>query len=303
MIDFSCKHNVLIQNPDGTLQPMDEPYFEAKKIAPGTWQILSDGDYSYLVEGENEALVIDSGYGCGDLRAFCQTLTDKTVRFIANTHDHFDHTANNCYFECAFMSAKTRELATIPFPSFEGIHFPRNYPVQVIEEGFVFDLGGRTLEAFSIPNHAAGSLAFLDRKERILFSGDEFIGKDVFLQISAEQFAEHLDKLLAHKDEFDRLCAGPGVFGTDILIPMMKTTEYILQGHEGKPTVMQWGPQEEASSVDRQTTVYIRGQGHAEDFPTIGTSDDPNAKFLREITFAGCTIIYDMRKVRKEKGD
>ncbi|MFR8220805.1 MAG: hypothetical protein ACLU9T_06995 [Blautia faecis] len=38
------------------------------------------------------------------------------------------------------MSAETKKLATIPFPSFEGICFPRSYPVQVIDEGYVFDL-------------------------------------------------------------------------------------------------------------------------------------------------------------------
>ncbi|MCD8124032.1 MAG: MBL fold metallo-hydrolase, partial [Lachnospiraceae bacterium] len=103
MIDFSCKHDILIRDEDGTLRPMDEPYFESEKVADGTWRILSDGDYSYLVEGENEAAVIDSGYGCGNLREYCQTLTDKPVKIIFNTHDHFDHTANNSYFECAYI--------------------------------------------------------------------------------------------------------------------------------------------------------------------------------------------------------
>ena len=37
--DFSCKHDILIKNPDGSLLPMDEPFFESEEIAPKTWKI------------------------------------------------------------------------------------------------------------------------------------------------------------------------------------------------------------------------------------------------------------------------
>lgn len=60
-IDFSSKHNVMIKSDDGSLTPMDQPYFKSTLIAAGTWQILSDGDYMYLVEGDKEAILIDSG--------------------------------------------------------------------------------------------------------------------------------------------------------------------------------------------------------------------------------------------------
>src|SRR6516225_9724785 len=110
-IDFSSKHNVLIKSEDGTLTPMDVPFRKATLIAPGTWQIESDGDYQYLIEGDNEALAIDSGYGAGNIREYMQTLTKKPVRYVANTHHHFDHTANNAYFDRAYMSAYTQKWA------------------------------------------------------------------------------------------------------------------------------------------------------------------------------------------------
>ena len=46
MIDFSCKHDILIKNPDGSFSHMDEPWFEAEQIAPNTWKVLSSGDFS-----------------------------------------------------------------------------------------------------------------------------------------------------------------------------------------------------------------------------------------------------------------
>lgn len=235
-IDFSCKHDILIENEDGSRQPMDVPFFQSEKIAPGTWKNVSDGDYFYLVEGDEEALVIDSGYGCGNVREYCQSLTEKPVRYIANTHDHFDHTANNVYFDCAFMAAESVPLATRPFPSFAGIDFPRDYKIEVIDEGYVFHLGNRDLEVFKMPDHAVGSLLFLDRKERLLFAGDELgmpMGKP--LNGSVERFAGYLETLMAHRDEFDIICAGGGLVDGSIVEKYLENMKYILEGNEGAP--------------------------------------------------------------------
>ena len=55
---------------------------------------------------------------------------EKAVPWIANTHEHFDHTANNCYFDLVFLTEKAHERATTPFKSFQGIDFPKDYPAQ-----------------------------------------------------------------------------------------------------------------------------------------------------------------------------
>lgn len=210
MIDFSSKHNILIQNRDnGVLRPMDAPFFESHLIAEGVWQILSDGDLSYLVEGTSEAIVIDSGYGAGNIRAFCQQLTTRPVRRILNTHDHFDHTANNSYFETALMAEKTVPLATIPFPSFAGIDFPRDYPKQIIGAGAVIDLGERQLNVFAVPDHAVGSLAFLDKQSRILFCGDEVTPLGKIINGRVSDVYHQFQKVMAVRDQFDWLCSGP----------------------------------------------------------------------------------------------
>ena len=38
-----------------------------------------------------------------------------------------------------------------------------------IQPGQVFDLGGKRLGSFPIPGHTPGSMAFLDRQERLMF--------------------------------------------------------------------------------------------------------------------------------------
>lgn len=295
-IDFSCKHEVLLEDEKGSRLPMDVPYYHAEQIAPGTWQIASDGDYFYLLEGEEEALVIDSGYGCGNTRAFCQSLTDKPVRRIANTHDHFDHTANNCYFDCAYMSEETRPLATIPFPSFSGIDFPRDYPVVIIDEGYTFDLGGRMVETFKCPDHAVGSLLFLDKREGILFCGDELcmpFGKA--LSGSVERAYKLLEKLQDRIDEIKVLYGGPGRGEKDIIIRLRENMKYILDGHEGKPI-------ENHDMAEKQETggavVYARRMPHAPDRHKDDPADIP---FIREMEYAGIKVIYDIRKVWEQR--
>lgn len=295
-IDFSCKHHILLESEDGSLQPMDEPYFQATKIAPGTWQVLSDGDYSYLVEGEDEALVIDSGYGAGNIREFCQTLTEKPVRRIANTHHHFDHTANNGYFELAYMAPESVPLATIPFPSFDGIAFPRDYPIQTVDDGDRIPLKGRDLVVIKIPDHTEGGIAFLDKKEGILFSGDEFMihrGKD--LNGSVERWKNSLERLMTYRPFFHTLWGGGGMLEADMVEANLENARYILSGHEGVHQEPMPFPDFTAFSADGRP-IWKRRIPHPGDGPKEWGKDQ---EYKLTMDYAGCRITYDIRRIRE----
>lgn len=53
---FSSKHNILIRNTDGTCLPMDKPYYDAREVVPGVWQIMSSGDFLIVSQEEKELL-------------------------------------------------------------------------------------------------------------------------------------------------------------------------------------------------------------------------------------------------------
>lgn len=296
--DFSCKHDILLQDEDGTLRPMDEPFFQAEEIAPGTWKILSDGDFSYLLEGDEEAMVIDSGYGAGDIRAFCQTLTDRPVRCICNTHDHFDHTANNGRFELAYMSAETQPLATIPFASFDGIYFPRDYPVQIVDHGDVIPLKGRELLVLKMPDHAVGSLAFLDRRERMLFSGDELMvhgGKE--LNGTVEQWLFYMERLAQYREDFDTICGGGGLGSADQVDAQLVITRRILDGCEGEQREPMPFPNLVSTTEDGRT-IWQRRIPH----PGDGPSDwGAGKEFKRTVEDGRFSITYDIRRIWNSK--
>lgn len=66
-----------VEAEDDGLTSMDEPYYEPKLIAPDTWQIMSSGDYHYLLVGDEEGISIDTGYGAGNLREYLEGLCGK----------------------------------------------------------------------------------------------------------------------------------------------------------------------------------------------------------------------------------
>lgn len=233
-IDLSALHGILIEGEDGNIQPMDEPYFKAKMIAPGTWQVLSDGDYTYVIEGDDEIIAIDSGLGAGNIREFCQTLSDKPLYRLFNTHNHFDHTLNNYLFDVVYMSEKCYAGRCQPFGEFENIDIPDDYPVVFLKDGDVINLKGRELQVFNIEEHCSGSLQFLDRKNRILFCGDELNGNFFDSRISVEHSYHNVKRWMSFRDSYDLLCAGNGIHDASYVDKYYETLKYILDGHENE---------------------------------------------------------------------
>ena len=235
--DYSCKAHILLENEDGSRVPMSEPFYQSVEIAPDTWRILSDGDYSYLLKGEDgDALLIDTGYGAGNIREYCGSLLGYDVSRAVNTHHHFDHTALDGQFDLVYMGEESVPLATRPFPSFEGIEFPRDYAVQVVGDGDVIPLKGRDLLVFKMPDHAVGSIVLLDRKARLLFAGDELgmpFGKPV--NTTVENWVRLSEKLVPYREAYDAVHCGPGTADPDIVQKLLDNCRAVLNGAEGVP--------------------------------------------------------------------
>ncbi len=223
--------------------------FHSRPIAPNTWLIQGDGANSYLVVGEACGAVIDTGFAAENIQLYAQTLTDRPVKWAANTHGHFDHTGGNGWFERAYMSAKANAIAKTPYPSKATLDYPLDYPVTIVGEGDTIDLGHRTLEVFEIPAHAPSSLAFLDRKERIMFTGDEVDARVMLYWMQAEpqptieQHARNMEKLLQHRQAFDVICGGHELVmaNASLVEDYLEHDRRILSGLEGEQMVLQAG--------------------------------------------------------------
>ncbi|MCC8102836.1 MAG: MBL fold metallo-hydrolase [Clostridiales bacterium] len=277
-IDFSCKHDILIRHKDGTLTPMDEPYYEVTQIAPGTWQIMSSGDYHYLLEGDEEGISIDTGYGAGNLREFLESIIGKPVRTCINTHYHFDHSTNNCYFDKVYMAEEDVDKAAVAYPSFDGIVFPRDYAVQVVKENDIIPLKGRELEIFKIGDHTPGGIAILDRRERLLFAGDEVMPGGKMISGTVEKLRNDMGKLMEHRTEFDQICGGPMILGAEEIDIFYEAAGKILAG-ECSPVTEEEQPRRrpdfKKDEENGGTKIYDCQHPHPEDVPGGRPGDKP----------------------------
>ena len=192
---------------------------QAQLIAPDTWMITGRGCTAYLCVGENFGVMVDTGEYYEDLHAVVESLTDKPVEIVLNTHGHFDHTGGNGHFKTALMGRLAAEIAKTPNGKFGADNldkFPLDYTIIVVDNGFKIDLGGRVLEAFMIDGHSPDSIAWLDHRERIVFGGDAISAmvpnmyKCPDPQPSIILYIQSLAKLLARREEYDYVLTGHG---------------------------------------------------------------------------------------------
>ena len=107
-----------------------------------------------------------------------------------------------------------------------------------IDDGSIIDLGERTLECIHTPGHTDGSICFLDRKNRLLFSGDT-INRSIILMRQPDNstklikiFHDSLLKIWRHEKEFDSLIIGHGnpILEKSIIKDYLEITDGLLSG-------------------------------------------------------------------------
>jgi glyoxylase-like metal-dependent hydrolase (beta-lactamase superfamily II) len=225
----------MITDQTETKKPEGKHWLSAKLVAEKTWCIDDHGgDNMYLVEGEDKALLIDTGNGYADLKTFMMNLTKLPV-LVVNTHGHPDHVGGNFQFEQVYAHAIDFDLigkfsgeafhkdavkrAMAENPDFissfiknngEDYNLPELIP---IEAGYVFDLGNRKLEIIEVPGHTLGSIVLLDSVNKLLFTGDNnntvvWLFLDGCLPV--EGYMQTLQKLNQRKSEFDTILPGHG---------------------------------------------------------------------------------------------
>jgi glyoxylase-like metal-dependent hydrolase (beta-lactamase superfamily II) len=186
----------------------------------------------YLLEGTQSALLIDAGFGLGNLRDFVKSLTSKPLA-IVNTHAHPDHTGGNYQFLKVHVGAAdlestkssldpiaTREMAKMVMKDIviaDSLKFPDTLHLVAtdlvpINDGYIFKLGGRDVRVITLPGHSPGSLCLLDVNSKFLFTGDNSTETWLFFKDSlpVETYLKSLQKLNKSKSKFSTLFPGHG---------------------------------------------------------------------------------------------
>lgn len=179
---------------------------------------------SYLIVGSEKALLIDSAADIPGLRKKAEELAEVPVMF-ALSHAHFDHIYDLSEFDEFWIHKDDECLLHGAYGAMEYPDIPKN--IHFLEHGDSINLGGdRIIDVFRIKGHTNGSLLFLDRQTKILFTGDSVARRLLYGTCSwvpVEDYIRQLkevkkldftrilsahDRIFLQKDHIDRMIAG-----------------------------------------------------------------------------------------------
>lgn len=148
-------------------------------IFENTTQIVDEmGDCAYLIKGKEKAVLIDTGMSKQPIVEVTRTLSELPVEVLL-THGHIDHIAQNGDFEKVWMHPADLEVYAsflIPDPDDHSPfalqkEFSMKTPDQILplQDGVIEDPDLIAVECFG---HTPGSLLFVDKKNKAVYSGD-----------------------------------------------------------------------------------------------------------------------------------
>lgn len=165
-----------------------EHIYTVRELEPGIFRIGNSMVFMDLIVGAHHALLFDTGYGFGDLKALVRSITDKPL-YVVNSHGHVDHACGNEQFGGAFIHELDLQLAAehngqqMRMAELETAQVPLDFDLKVylqlgtgeltsVGEGHRFDLGGLTLEVVHLPGHTAGSIGLWCPEKKLFWVGD-----------------------------------------------------------------------------------------------------------------------------------
>jgi glyoxylase-like metal-dependent hydrolase (beta-lactamase superfamily II) len=184
---------------------ISDPWFEVYEPAHGVFAIYephqAEETISYLIVGDKQALLFDTGMGIGDLKKVIAHLTRLPI-VLLNSHTHNDHVGDNWEFSRIYgmdtdftrqnaQGSRLDAQAEIMSGQICGV-LPEGFDSKAYatqpwkitaytHDGDRFDLGDRTLEVIATPGHTPDSITLLDRANGLLFTGDTYYPAPIWL--------------------------------------------------------------------------------------------------------------------------
>lgn len=211
---------------------IDDGWFDVYRIDDEIYAIYEPGQFeeviSFLIVGDDFALMFDTGLGIGNIRSVVDQLTELDV-VVLNSHTHYDHIGGNYLFDTIYGTSleytQNRAMGSPPEATagflregwvwkplpdgFSAAEYQsRAFEIdKLVYEGDRIDIGGRELEILFTPGHAPDSICLIDRDNRLLFTGDTFYLAPLYTHIegsSFDDYAESAARLAGLAAEIDK---------------------------------------------------------------------------------------------------
>lgn len=247
----------------------NQNWFEVYKLSDNTYAIYEPNQWqeaiSYLLLGSERAMLIDTLQGIGDLKAVTDQLTELPI-IVMNTHSHYDHVSSNYQYDTVYglnmpytaNNAKGHSNAEIG----ESItadtiwkNLPDNFSFEFYEskayeidkfvaDGEIIDLGGREIEVTYIPGHSPDSVILVDKKNRMMITGDTFYPAPIYLYSDTSSFQDFF-------------------LSAQIMFGYRNDVDFLLPGHNETMQSVDYLNELRAASlaIINPTTPYSQGTG------------------------------------------
>ena len=183
---------MLVGAPAAAQQDMSAVEIKVERIAPGVAVLFGAGGNIGLSYGEDGNIIVDDQFAplTDKIAAAVATMDKDPIRFVINTHWHFDHTGGNENFGkrgsviLAHDNVRAR-MSTEQFLAAMNMKIPASpkeaLPVVTFAEGVTLHLNGDTLHVIHVANaHTDGDSLVHWQKANVLHMGDTFFHRDSF---------------------------------------------------------------------------------------------------------------------------
>lgn len=231
--------------------PVSDAWFEVYRVAPGVFAIYEPHQYeetiSYLISGDKQAALFDTGMGISDLRRLTAELTHLPI-VVLNSHTHNDHVGDNWQFHTIYgmntdftrknaRGSRRDAQAEIGRDQICGNlpkgFDPRTYATRpwkitsYMHDGDRIDLGGRLLEVIATPGHTPDAICLLDRANGLLFTGDTYYPAPIWLyrpETDVEAYAASIHRLAALAPQIKMVLGAHNIpVATPLVLPRLVT--------------------------------------------------------------------------------
>lgn len=186
-------------------------------------------NYSYLLLGNDSAVLFDAGPGIRDIRPVAKSLTNLPITFIPS-HFHYDHIGNTIRFETVAVidlpylrERATSNLLRLTWQEHLGNSEGFDIPTLEVDEWLmpnsILDLGGRELQVLHTPGHTEDSVSLLDLNSGAVFTGDFVYPGNLYAFLPTSNMADYL-------------------VGADVLLDVVHDDAPLYGAHQGPDPVI-----------------------------------------------------------------